>query len=86
MKVVDLFGAGVPVAAVGFKALGELVKDGVNGVVFHDGEELGERLVGLFDEAKCGRELGVLKEGAGREGERRWDEEWDRVTRPVFGL
>ncbi|RPB20948.1 hypothetical protein L211DRAFT_828760 [Terfezia boudieri ATCC MYA-4762] len=86
MKVVDLFGAGVPVAAVGFKALGELVKDGVNGVVFKDGEELGERLVGLFDESKGGRELSLLKEGAGEEGGRRWDGEWGRVARPVFGL
>lgn len=44
MKIVDLFGVGVPVAAYGFVALGELVKDGENGVVFRDGEGLGEAL------------------------------------------
>ena len=86
MKVVDLFGVGVPVAAVGFKALSELVKDGVNGMVFNDGEELGDRLVCLFDESKEGAELSVLKKGAEREEGRRWDGEWDRVAAPVFGL
>lgn len=44
MKIVDLFGVGVPVAAYGFVALGELVKDGENGVVFRDGDGLGEAL------------------------------------------
>lgn len=86
MKVVDLFGVGVPVAAVEFPALGELVQQGVNGVVFKTGEELGDVLIRLF--AGEGGELAKLKEGALREGEeeRRWDAEWDRVARPVFGL
>ena len=44
MKVVDMFGVGIPVAAVGFRALGELVKEGVNGVVFKTAEELGNIL------------------------------------------
>ena len=44
MKVVDLFGVGVPVAAFEFLAIGELVKDGVNGVIFKDGIDLGEAL------------------------------------------
>lgn len=48
MKVVDLFGVGVPVAAFGFMALRELVKDGENGVVFKDGEGLGDALVVSF--------------------------------------
>ncbi|KAF8421497.1 glycosyl transferases group 1-domain-containing protein [Tirmania nivea] len=86
MKVVDLFGAGVPVAAVEFKALSELVKDGVNGVVFKDGEELGQRLISLFNDSKGGRELAVLKEGAEKEGGRRWDGEWDGIAGPVFRL
>jgi len=45
MKVVDLFGAGVPVAAFEYLAISELVKDGVNGIVFKTGEELGDVLV-----------------------------------------
>lgn len=34
MKVVDMFGAGLPVCAVDFASIGELVRDGVNGRVF----------------------------------------------------
>lgn len=45
MKIVDLFGCGVPVAAFEYLAIGELVKDGVNGVLFKDGGGLGSALV-----------------------------------------
>ncbi|KAK6354628.1 mannosyltransferase [Orbilia brochopaga] len=85
MKVVDMFGVGVPVAAVRFEAIGELVRDGGNGVVFDarggSGEELGEILIRLFGDSN---ELEVLKEGAMREVERRWEGEWDSVARRVF--
>lgn len=45
MKVVDMFGCGVPVLARDFECLGELVKDGRNGRVFRTGEELGEQIM-----------------------------------------
>ena len=86
MKVVDLFGVGVPVAAVGFPALPELVKHKVNGVVFKDGEELGALLLHLFTESNGLEQLRKLKDGAVKEGERRWDDEWERIAAPVFGL
>lgn len=45
MKVVDMFGCGVPVLARGFKAIGELVKDGENGKVWTTGTELGQQML-----------------------------------------
>jgi beta-1,4-mannosyltransferase len=34
MKVVDMYGAGIPVLAINFPALPELVKDGKTGFIF----------------------------------------------------
>ncbi len=52
MKVVDMFGCGVPVLAKRFLCVGELVKDGQNGLVFDTGEELGlQMIVGITDSA-----------------------------------
>lgn len=84
MKVVDLFGVGVPVAAFGFYALRELVKHRENGIVFKDGQDLGENLKTLFNPSS--RELERLKMGAMKETHDRWDENWDNIAAPVFGL
>ncbi|KAI5821302.1 glycosyl transferases group 1-domain-containing protein [Pyronema omphalodes] len=84
MKVVDLFGVGVPVVALKFQAIGELVKEGVNGTTFTKPEELSAALVKLFDPRW--KELEKLKAGAMKEMESRWDENWDKVAAKVFGL
>ena len=42
MKVVDMFGAELPVLAVGFNCLGELVEEGKTGYVFSDGMALAQ--------------------------------------------
>ena len=83
MKVVDMFGAGLPVVGWGnFEAWPELVHEGVNGKSFSDTKGLQQGLMQLFggDEELLGR----LKEGAAEEGKLRWDEEWDRVAGKLF--
>jgi beta-1,4-mannosyltransferase len=45
MKVVDMFGCGLPVLAKSFPCIAELVRDGKNGRVFDTGEELGDQMV-----------------------------------------
>lgn len=45
MKVVDMFGCGVPVLAKNFQCIDELVKEGENGKIFSTGEELGEQMI-----------------------------------------
>lgn len=86
MKVVDMFGAGLPVAAyAGFESIGELVKEGQNGCGFETVPQLTEILKRLLNLEGAG-ELARLKRGAVEEGSRRWDEEWDSVVGPVVGI
>lgn len=86
MKVVDMFGAGLPVAAYSaFESFSELIKEGQNGCGFETADQLTEifrRLLG-FDGAQ---ELARLKNGAISEGSLRWDEEWDRVVGRLIGV
>jgi beta-1,4-mannosyltransferase len=88
MKVVDMFGAGLPVAAYsGYESFSELVREGENGCGFETSDELAGILIRLFGKGKGGqRELDFLRKGAVKEGSRRWDEEWDATVGPVLGL
>ena len=80
MKVVDMFGAGLPVCAVDFACLDELVQDGVNGRVFSTAPQLCRQLEGLL--AGDGSALASYRRALADFGS--WDEEWTREARPVF--
>ncbi|KAK4033821.1 glycosyl transferases group 1-domain-containing protein [Parachaetomium inaequale] len=88
MKVVDMFGAGLPVAAyAGYESFGELVREGENGRGFETAGELAGILGRLLGGGDAGRgELERLRRGAVEEGRRRWDEEWDGKVGMVMGL
>lgn len=84
MKVVDMFGAGLPVVGWSrFEAWPELVTEGVNGMGFGSATELLDRLVELFDDDQ---KLASLRAGAQKESSRRWDDEWDPIAGALFGL
>ena len=84
MKVVDMFGAGLPVVGWNrFKAWPELVTEGVNGLGFGSATELTERLIELFGDDK---KLEILRVGAQKESNRRWDDEWDPIVGKLLGL
>ena len=74
MKILDMYGCGVPVLAMGFSALHELVEDGVNGMVFGDDKELAECIV------KIGKGEGVERMREEVKRGRRWEEEWEEVV------
>ncbi|KAF8320593.1 uncharacterized protein EI90DRAFT_3147152 [Cantharellus anzutake] len=61
MKVVDMFGCGLPVCALHFECLDELVRDGVNGVVFRTASELAGHLQRLLLSFPNGKELENLR-------------------------
>lgn len=83
MKVVDMFGAGLPVVGWGkFEAWPELVKENVNGKGFDSSRQLADHLISLF--GKDDTLLKQLKGGALKESENRWDDEWDKVGKPLF--
>lgn len=85
MKVVDMFGCGLPVCAVHFDCLSELVVHEHNGLVFADSPQLArqcERLLHGFP-----REVGELQRlGRGvRDFQSvRWQDNWDECAAPIF--
>ena len=68
-----MFGAGIPVLAVNFPALPELVKDQQNGFVFESREGLAERLLEISGNSK---QLGLLRGAAEQESKHTWAQEW----------
>ncbi|KAJ5651646.1 CAZyme family GT33 [Penicillium longicatenatum] len=84
MKVVDMFGAGLPVVGWSrFEAWPELVTEGVNGMGFDSADKLAEHLVKLFGDEK---KLEALRVGAQNESSRRWDDEWNPIAGKLLGL
>jgi beta-1,4-mannosyltransferase len=87
MKVVDMFGTGLPVFGwSNFEAWPELVVEGVNGRGFGSADELAGLLVEHFSGSEGGMKLKNLREGAMRETGRRWDGEWESVAGRVLGF
>ncbi len=88
MKVADMFGAGLPVLALGYGPVqDEQVRDGENGRVFRTAgelaDQLGELLSGFPDDAPHLERLrrGVARlAGAGL----RWEDGWREEARPVL--
>lgn len=85
MKVVDMFGTGLPVVGYSkFEAWPELVHEGVNGAGFENADGLENLLEKLF--GGNGGNLNRLKEGALKECNRRWEDEWYPVAGKVLKL
>lgn len=83
MKVLDMFGASLPVAAVRYEVVEELIEDGVNGVLFSDAEELCKLLQKLLSR-KNKYILTALRAGAEKAGELTWNDHWNEHAKPLF--
>ncbi len=88
MKVVDMFGAGLPVCAVEYACLKELVRDGENGLVFSGAPALAGCLARLLDGFPGGDpsryELAKLRRGIAAFQAVRWQDNWERNAAHMF--
>ncbi|XP_065354659.1 chitobiosyldiphosphodolichol beta-mannosyltransferase [Calliphora vicina] len=88
MKVVDMFGCGLPVCAYNFKCLSELVRPGQNGFIFESQQELARQLIFWFENFPNNPSLMESKELFQKNFETfqclRWRENWLNHALPIF--
>ncbi|GAB2284430.1 hypothetical protein Dimus_018883 [Dionaea muscipula] len=86
MKVVDMFGCGLPVCAASYSCIEELVHVERNGLLFSSSSELADELMMLFkgfpDECNV---LKLLRDGACQTGgSASWNSEWEAHAMPLI--
>lgn len=74
MKVLDMFGSGLPVICMNYPVLDELVHQNVNGLKFADRRELHEAFIFAVKDKEVYSEI---KKGALIESESRWQQSWE---------
>lgn len=88
MKVVDMFGSGLPVCAIDFNCIDELVKHGENGFVFQHYQELAEQINSWFMDFPNNIALTNMKQNIQKQLKQfqalRWSENWKNVALPVL--
>ena len=83
MKVMDFFGAAVPVCALNYgPCLAEAVRDGDNGLTFTDAPQLARLLVELAGSGFA--RLEHLRAGAAASGAVAWDRAWAQEVLPTL--
>ncbi|KDD72534.1 hypothetical protein H632_c3221p0 [Helicosporidium sp. ATCC 50920] len=86
MKVVDAQGCGLPVCALRYPCLErELVREGLDGLLFETAEGLAESLVELGE--SVGQPQGLLhclRAGARDGSKETWQQAWDRAALPLL--
>jgi hypothetical protein len=94
MKVVDMFGCSLPVCAVGFSCLAELVKHNENGKVFADSTQLAAQMQALLSSSSSGSasnggnggELQRLRRYWDKHPRRCWSQAWNETAAALFNL
>ncbi|XP_045676704.1 chitobiosyldiphosphodolichol beta-mannosyltransferase isoform X2 [Phyllostomus hastatus] len=85
MKVVDMFGCCLPVCAVNFRCLHELVKHEENGLVFKDSEELAAQLQMLLSKfPDPSGKLNQFRKNLQESEQLCWDENWKQNVLPLL--
>ncbi|XP_030591211.1 chitobiosyldiphosphodolichol beta-mannosyltransferase [Archocentrus centrarchus] len=85
MKVVDMFGCCLPVCAIHYNCLDELVKHEENGLIFRDSAELAEQLKSLLSGfPSSDGKLGTFRRNLRANRGQRWDDNWDQNVLPLI--
>jgi len=84
MKVIDMFGCGLPVCAYNFQCLDELVQHGQNGLCFDNSDELAKQFVTLFKQFPNGEKLKGMREKVKEFQKRRWEDNWNETLLPLI--
>jgi beta-1,4-mannosyltransferase len=83
MKVVDMFGCNLPVCAIQFSCISELVYDQKNGRLFGDSTELTQHFISLFRHFHSNRSLRLMRDYLRSTSHVRWDDEWESKFLPI---
>jgi len=84
MKVVDMFGCGLPVCALYFKCIGELVEHDKNGLLFSSAEELASQIYDLLIEFPFTKKLDQMRDYIKHYQQNRWEDNWIDVALSLF--
>ncbi|KAL1922509.1 uncharacterized protein VTP21DRAFT_10048 [Calcarisporiella thermophila] len=85
MKIVDMFGCSLPVCALNFECLHELVDNGKNGLIFNDANELADQFESLFKEfSKNAPRLETMREYAQLFASTSWADQWNEMLPWLF--
>ena len=81
-----MYGCGLPVCAAKYDCIGELVKDGRNGLLFSEAGQLADQLLTLFDgfPASVSRQLTSLTDAVEESTGPRWEEAWEQTVQPLI--
>ena len=82
-----MFGSGLPVCALAYNCIHELVEDGETGLLFSSPQQLSEQLQALlrgFPSRPSAQLQHLQRQVASKEQGLRWEENWDKVAWPVI--
>lgn len=77
MKAIDMIAAGLPVAAIQFPAIAELLEDGVTGFLFDDASTLANIIDDIAGNASSLKRIKLPNLET-------WHEQWQRIVRPLL--
>jgi len=84
MKVIDMFGCGLPVCAYNFQCLDELVQHGQNGLCFDNSDELSKQIITLLKQFPNNEKLKLMREKIKEFQKRRWEDNWNENVLPLI--